>query len=58
MCTAMLFDPVEKAKDAEKKKEEQQATENLEKMTKKASLFERIESAIKSFGQDTAKLFF
>lgn len=57
MCTAMLFDPVEKAKDAEKKKE-QPIEENLEKMTKKASLFERIESAIKSFGQDTAKLFF
>ena len=47
MCTAMLFDPVEKAKDAEKVKEE-----NLEKMTKKATLFQRIESAIKSFGQD------
>jgi hypothetical protein len=57
MCTAMLFDPVEKAKDAEKKKE-QPLEESLEKMTKKASLFERIESAIKSFGQDTAKLFF
>jgi hypothetical protein len=47
MCTAMLFDPVEKAKDAEKQKED-----NLEKMTKKATLFQRIESAIKSFGQD------
>lgn len=46
MCTAMLFDPVEKAKDAEKVKDD-----NLEKMTKKASLFERIEHAIKSFGQ-------
>ena len=46
MCTAMLFDPVEKAKDAEMQKQE-----NLEKMTKKATLFERIESAIKSFGQ-------
>ncbi|MFD2146508.1 GNAT family N-acetyltransferase [Mucilaginibacter antarcticus] len=57
MCTAMLFDPVEKAKDAERKKNEEKAEENLEKMTKKASLFERIESAIKSFGQDTAKLF-
>jgi hypothetical protein len=52
MCTAMLFDPVEKAKDAEKKKEEEQPSENLEKMTKKANLFERIEHAIKSFGQD------
>lgn len=46
MCTAMLFDPVEKAADAEKQKQE-----NLEKMTKKANLFKRIEAAIKSFGQ-------
>src|ERR1700761_6801222 len=44
MCTAMLFDPVEKAKDAEKLKEVK-----LEKMIKKATLFERIENAIKSF---------
>jgi hypothetical protein len=44
MCTAMLFDPVEKAKDTEDK---------LRKITHKATLFERIESAIKSFGQDT-----
>jgi hypothetical protein len=49
MCTAMLFDPVEKAKDAEKAKADD---EKLEKMTKKANLFERIEHAIKSFGQD------
>ena len=41
-----LFDPVEKAKDAERQKQD-----NLEKMTKKATLFERIENAIKSFGQ-------
>ena len=47
MCTAMLFDPIEKAKDAEKER-----TEKLEKMTKKATLFERIENALKSFGQD------
>lgn len=46
MCTAMLFDPAEKAADAEKQKQE-----NLEKMTKKANLFRRIEAAIKSFGQ-------
>jgi len=46
MCTAMLYDPVEKAADAEKQKQE-----NLEKMTKKANLFRRIEAAIKSFGQ-------
>jgi GNAT superfamily N-acetyltransferase len=49
MCTAMLFDPVEKAKDAEKVKVDD---EKLDKMTKKATLFQRIESAIKSFGQD------
>ena len=46
MCTAMLFDPQEKAIDAEKQRQE-----NLEKMTKKATLFQRIESVIKSFGQ-------
>jgi GNAT superfamily N-acetyltransferase len=56
MCTAMLFDPVEKAKDAEKKKEHED-DDKLKKITHKATLFERIESAIKSFGQDTAKLF-
>jgi len=42
MCTAMLFDPVEKQKEYEDK---------LEKITHKANLFKRIESAIKSFGQ-------
>src|ERR1700761_4949694 len=47
MCTAMLFDPAEKAKDIEKIKET---------MSRKATLFERIESAIKSFGQDKIKL--
>jgi hypothetical protein len=50
MCTAMLFDPVEKIKEAEKKKEEE--AEKLRKITQKATLFQRIESAIKSFGQD------
>ncbi|MES2427860.1 MAG: GNAT family N-acetyltransferase [Bacteroidota bacterium] len=50
MCTAMLFDPVEKAKEAEKKKEEE--AEKLRKITQKATLFQKIESAIKSFGQD------
>ena len=49
MCTAMLFDPVEKAKDLEKQKDNQ---EKLKEITHKATLFERIESAIKSFGQD------
>jgi len=43
MCTAMLFDPAEKAKDIEEK---------TKQMSRKATLFERIESAIKSFGQD------
>ena len=42
MCTAMLLDPAEKKKELEDK---------LEKITHKANLFKRIESAIKSFGQ-------
>ncbi|PJJ84779.1 N-acetyltransferase [Mucilaginibacter auburnensis] len=42
MCTAMLFDPAEKQKEQENK---------LEKITHKANLFKRIETAIKSFGQ-------
>ncbi len=42
MCTAMLFDPAEKQKQTEDK---------LEKITHKANLFKRIETAIKSFGQ-------
>src|ERR1700744_6514750 len=48
MCTAMLFDPAEKQKESEDK---------LKKMTQKATLCERIEQALKSFGQDKAKLF-
>ena len=44
MCTAMLFDPAEKAKDAE--------GEKAKNMERKATLFERIENAIKSFSQD------
>jgi len=43
MCTAMLFDPVEKAKEIEQKTKE---------MSRKAKLFQRIENAIKSFSQD------
>jgi hypothetical protein len=43
MCTAMLFDPAEKAKD------EQVKSKN---MSRKAKLFERIENVIKSFSQD------
>jgi hypothetical protein len=41
MCTAMLFDPAEKAKEMEAK---------LQDMSRKATLFERIENVIKSFG--------
>lgn len=48
MCTAMLFDPAEKAKEAEKVTQE----EKIKEITHKATLFERIENAIKSFGQD------
>lgn len=43
MCTAMLFDPVAIAKDMEEKSKN---------MSRKATLFERLEKAIKSFGQD------
>jgi hypothetical protein len=43
MCTAMLFDPVEKAKAVQ---------ENAKNMERKATLFQRIESALKSFGQE------
>jgi GNAT superfamily N-acetyltransferase len=46
MCTAMLFDPAEKQKEYEDK---------LRKITQKATLFERIEKAIKSFGQESGK---
>ena len=42
MCTAMMFDPAEKQKQTEDK---------LQKITHKANLFKRIETAIKSFGQ-------
>jgi len=48
MCTAMLFDPAEKQKESDDK---------LKKMTQKATLFEKIEQALKSFGQDKLKLF-
>ena len=53
MCTAMLFDPVEKAKDLEKQKDNE---EKIKEITHKATLFQRIENAIKSFGQEL-KLF-
>ena len=43
MCTAMLFDPADKHKQSEEKTKE---------MSRKATLFERIENAIKSFSQD------
>jgi hypothetical protein len=44
MCTAMLFDPAEKIKPDEE--------EIKKEMSRKATLFERIENAIKSFSQD------
>jgi len=47
MCTAMLFDPIEKEKEKERQLQEKPA-----KMSRKARLFERIENAIKSFSQD------
>ena len=53
MCTAMLFDPVEKAKDLEKQKDNE---EKIKEITHKATLFQKIENAIKSFGQEL-KLF-
>jgi hypothetical protein len=43
MCTAMLFDPAEKALELEEKSKE---------MSRKANLFERIERALKSFSQE------
>jgi len=43
LCTAMLFDPVEKAKDAEQNVPEEKTKE----MTHKANLLERIEDSIK-----------
>ncbi len=42
MCTAMLFDPAENVKVVEEKQKN---------MSRKATLFERIETAIKSFSQ-------
>jgi len=43
MCTAMLFDPTEKAKELEEKSKE---------MVRKANLFGRIEKVLKSFSQE------
>jgi hypothetical protein len=45
MCTAMLFDPLEKEKQLQE----------MKKMSRKATLFERIENAIKSFSQEKVK---
>jgi hypothetical protein len=48
LCTAMLYDPVEKLKEAEQKAIEAAEKEAKEKeMTHKASLLERIEDSIK-----------
>src|SRR6185312_5249635 len=45
MCTAMLFDPVDKLKQEEEKKKEQ---EQMEKLSRKASLLERIEEKLRN----------
>ena len=43
MCTAMLFDPEEKAREIEEK---------MKKLSHKATLLERIESALKKINQN------
>jgi len=48
MCTAMMFDPAEKAKEL---------MERSQAMSRKATLFEKIENVIKSFGQHDLKIF-
>ncbi|MGV3707029.1 MAG: GNAT family N-acetyltransferase [Arcticibacter sp.] len=45
LCTAMLYDPVEKMKELEEQQRIQ--NEKLNKVTRKASLFERIEAKLK-----------
>lgn len=45
LCTAMLYDPVEKMKELEELQRIQ--NEKLNKVTRKASLFERIEARLK-----------
>lgn len=45
LCTAMLYDPVEKMKELEEQQRIQ--NEKLNKVTRKASLFERIEARLK-----------
>jgi hypothetical protein len=51
LCTAMLYDPVEKMKELEEQQRIQ--NEKLNKVTRKASLFERIEAKLKG----SAKVF-
>ncbi len=54
MCTAMLWDPVEKAKEIEQKMKEaeelknKQAEEHLNKVSRKQSLLERIEETLRN----------
>lgn len=45
LCTAMLYDPLEKMKELEEQQRIQ--NEKLNKVTRKASLFERIEAKLK-----------
>lgn len=51
LCTAMLWDPVEKAKEIEQKMREaeelKQAKEQLEKVTRKQGLLERLEEKLR-----------
>ena len=52
MCTAMLWDPEEKAKEIERKMKEQEdrlkieAVERLSKVARKQTLFERLEEKL------------
>jgi hypothetical protein len=54
MCTAMLWDPEEKAKEIERKMKEQEdrlkieAVERLSKVARKQTLFERLEEKLRN----------
>jgi hypothetical protein len=54
MCTAMLWDPEEKAKEIERKMKEEderlkiEAEERLSKVARKQTLFERLEEKLRN----------
>lgn len=54
MCTAMLWDPEEKAKEIERKMKEEderlkmEAEERLNKVARKQTLFERLEEKLRN----------